>query len=189
MQFVTNLFDQANALLVSYLGDLGPLIAAGALGLLLVLVALPSILFKKKDPLDRIKEMRLGSDNRGDSATALRRGGKDERLDRFAQYLEPQDQAEYSAAQMTLVRAGYGGLSVGQVQAKVDLPASTLSHHLKRLIDQGLVRQERAGTSLICHAEYDAMNTLLGFLSHECCMGDVCPPAPGDAAADETSPA
>ncbi len=114
MQFVTNLFDQANALLVSYLGDLGPLIAAGALGLLLVLVALPSILFKKKDPLDRIKEMRLGSDNRGDSATALRRGGKDERLDRFAQYLEPQDQAEYSAAQMTLVRAGYR--SKGAVQ-------------------------------------------------------------------------
>lgn len=114
MQFVTNLFDQANALLVSYLGDLGPLIAAGALGLLLVLVALPTFLFKKKDPLDRIKEMRLGTDSSVDGGTVLRRGGKDTRLDRFAQYLEPQNQAEYSAAQLKLVRAGYR--SKGAVQ-------------------------------------------------------------------------
>lgn len=110
-------------------------------------------------------------------------------LDRAAHQLEALGNKTRLEIYRTLVRAGYGGLSVGQVQAKVDLPASTLSHHLKRLIDQGLVRQERAGTSLICHAEYDAMNTLLGFLSHECCMGDVCPPAPGDSAADETSPA
>ena len=69
----------------------------------------------------------------------------------------------------TLVRAGTGGLSVGQVQDRVGLPASTLSHHLKRLVDQGLVRQERSGTSLICHAEYPAMSALIGFLSDECC--------------------
>lgn len=69
----------------------------------------------------------------------------------------------------TLVRAGHAGLAVGQVQERVGLPASTLSHHLKRLIDQGLVRQERAGTSLICHAEYPAMTALMGFLADECC--------------------
>ena len=90
-----------------------PLIVAGALGLLLILVALPSILFRKKDPLDKLRDMRLGSDVT-DSAHALRRGGKDERLDRFAQYLEPQDQAEFSAAQLQLVRAGYR--SKGAVQ-------------------------------------------------------------------------
>ena len=59
----------------------------------------------------------------------------------------------------TLVRAGHGGLAVGQVQERVGLPASTLSHHLKRLVDQGLVRQERAGTSLICHAAISTPDT------------------------------
>jgi len=72
----------------------------------------------------------------------------------------------------TLVRAGMGGLSVGQIQDRVGLPASTLSHHLKRLVDQGLVRQERSGTSLICHAEYPAMSALIGFLSDECCADE-----------------
>jgi ArsR family transcriptional regulator, arsenate/arsenite/antimonite-responsive transcriptional repressor len=81
----------------------------------------------------------------------------------------------------TLVRAGHGGLAVGQVQERVGLPASTLSHHLKRLVDQGLVRQERAGTSLICHAEYPAMTALLGFLADECCADQGC--------ASSTSPA
>jgi ArsR family transcriptional regulator, arsenate/arsenite/antimonite-responsive transcriptional repressor len=72
----------------------------------------------------------------------------------------------------TLVRAGRSGMAVGQIQEQVGLPASTLSHHLKRLVDQGLVRQERAGTSLICHAEYAAMSGLLGFLADECCADE-----------------
>ena len=75
----------------------------------------------------------------------------------------------------TLVRAGSGGLSVGQVQDRVGLAASTLSHHMKRLVDQGLVRQERSGTSLICHAEYPAMLALIGYLADECCADELCP--------------
>jgi tight adherence protein C len=113
MTFLSGLYDSANAFIIAQLGEMGPLIVAGALGLLLILVALPSILFRKKDPLDKLKDMRLGSDVT-ESAHALRRGGKDERLDRFAQYLEPQDQAEFSAAQLQLVRAGYR--SKGAVQ-------------------------------------------------------------------------
>ena len=113
MKFFSNLFAEANALIVEHLGDLGPLIVAGGLGLLLILVALPSILFKKKDPLDRIREMHINQDH-GETPHSLRRGGKDERLNRFAQYLEPQDQAQFSAAQLQLVRAGYR--SKGAVQ-------------------------------------------------------------------------
>ncbi len=71
-----------------------------------------------------------------------------------------------------LVRAGAGGLAVGQLQTQVGMPGSTLSHHLKRLIDTGLVRQERAGTSLICHARYPAMAALLAFLTAECCADE-----------------
>lgn len=81
----------------------------------------------------------------------------------------------------TLVRAGRNGLAVGQIQEQVELPASTLSHHLKRLVDQRLVRQERAGTSLICHAEYPAMNALLGFLADECCADEGCGSSPAPA--------
>jgi ArsR family transcriptional regulator len=71
-----------------------------------------------------------------------------------------------------LVRAGINGLAVGQLQKRVGMPASTLSHHLKRLIDTGLLRQERAGTSLICHATYPAMDALLAFLTAECCADE-----------------
>lgn len=64
----------------------------------------------------------------------------------------------------TLARAGQDGLPVGALQQSVDVPASTLSHHLRRLIQTGLVAQERQATTLICRAVYPAMNDLLGFL-------------------------
>jgi tight adherence protein C len=104
--------DGINDDIVARFGELGPLIIVGFLGLLLVAVALPSILFKKKDPLEKIKAQRLGVETTKERK--LRIGGKDERLDRFAQYLEPQNQDEFSAAQMTMVRAGYR--SKGAVQ-------------------------------------------------------------------------
>ena len=68
-----------------------------------------------------------------------------------------------------LVRAGREGLPVGRLQAKIGIAASTLSHHLKRLIEAGLVTQERQATTLICRAHYPAMNALIGFLADECC--------------------
>ncbi len=70
----------------------------------------------------------------------------------------------------TLVRAGQNGLAVGQLQERIGIAASTLSHHLKRLIDTGLVTQERQATTLICRAHYPSMNALLGFLADECCI-------------------
>lgn len=68
-----------------------------------------------------------------------------------------------------LVRAGHEGLPVGEVQRRTGVPRSTLSHHLHKLIQVGLVRQEREATTLFCHAEYGAMDETLGFLSRECC--------------------
>jgi ArsR family transcriptional regulator, arsenate/arsenite/antimonite-responsive transcriptional repressor len=69
----------------------------------------------------------------------------------------------------TLVRAGESGLSVGRLQAKVGVAASTLSHHLQKLIQVELVNQERQGTTLICRANYDQMRALVGYLVDECC--------------------
>ena len=74
----------------------------------------------------------------------------------------------------TLVRAGQAGLPVGCLQEKLGIPASTLSHHLHRLILTGLVTQERQATTLISRANYPAMNTLLDFLVDECCADVGC---------------
>jgi len=76
-----------------------------------------------------------------------------------------------------LVKAGDAGMSVGKLQGKLDIAASTLSHHLKTLMIVGLVSQERQSTTLICRANYDMMRSLVGFLVEECCAESVCPPA------------
>ena len=68
-----------------------------------------------------------------------------------------------------LVRAGEPGLSVGKLQSRLAIAASTLSHHLKTLIVVGLITQERDGTTLICRANYQVMRGLVGFLVAECC--------------------
>jgi DNA-binding transcriptional ArsR family regulator len=77
-----------------------------------------------------------------------------------------------------LVRAGAEGLPVGSIQDKLGIPASTLSHHCKRLLDTGLLSQERHATTLICRAQYPAMQALLGYLADECCADGTCPPEP-----------
>lgn len=84
----------------------------------------------------------------------------------------------------TLVRAGGPGLAVGQLQEKIGVPPSTLSHHLKRLVANGLVSQERSGTTLTCRAMYPAMNRLIGYLADECCADQ---PARGAPAAEPAS--
>jgi Predicted transcriptional regulators len=76
-----------------------------------------------------------------------------------------------------LVRAGDEGMSVGNLQAKLEIAPSTLSHHLKALILVGLVTQERQSTTLICRANYNMMHSLVDFLVAECCADSAFPPA------------
>ncbi|HWE19797.1 MAG TPA: metalloregulator ArsR/SmtB family transcription factor [Hyphomicrobiaceae bacterium] len=73
-----------------------------------------------------------------------------------------------------LVRAGDPGLSVGKLQSRLSIPASTLSHHIKTLIIVGLVSQEREATTLICRANYTVMRGLVEFLVAECCTEADC---------------
>ncbi|ODT30352.1 MAG: transcriptional regulator [Kaistia sp. SCN 65-12] len=70
----------------------------------------------------------------------------------------------------TLVRAGGNGLPVGRLQERLEVAASTLSHHIRKLVEVGLVKQERQVTTLICRANYPTMNALVGYLADECCM-------------------
>ena len=70
----------------------------------------------------------------------------------------------------TLVRVGEAGIPVGQLQNRLGAAASTLSHHLQKLIQVGLVTQERQATTLICRANFVTMTGLVGYLTEECCV-------------------
>jgi ArsR family transcriptional regulator len=71
-----------------------------------------------------------------------------------------------------LVVAGRTGLTPGALVEHLDIPATTLSFHLKELTHSGLVTQERQGRYLIYHASFDRMNALLGYLTANCCQGE-----------------
>ncbi len=72
-----------------------------------------------------------------------------------------------------LVRAGSTGLAVGDIQSQLDIPGSTLSHHLSRMSKVGLMQQTRDGRTLYCTLDFAAMAQLLQFLYAECCAGEV----------------
>jgi ArsR family transcriptional regulator len=68
-----------------------------------------------------------------------------------------------------LVQTGDTGLSVGEIQVRLKIPASTLTHHVARLVQCGLVDQRREGRILVCTSDYQAMNSLIGYLQENCC--------------------
>ncbi len=68
-----------------------------------------------------------------------------------------------------LVRAGASGMGVGEVGRRLKIPGSTLSHHLVSLVRSGLVQQTRNGRGVTCNADYAKMDSLLGYLTEECC--------------------
>ena len=75
-----------------------------------------------------------------------------------------------------LVPAGRSGLAVGDIQERLAIPASTLSHHISRLIQVDLVAQARQGRKLICRANYRRMEDVLSFLTRNCCVADGAAP-------------
>lgn len=68
-----------------------------------------------------------------------------------------------------LLAAHPRGMPAGAIQAELDIPASTLSHHLEKLKQAGVVRVRREGTYLWYSADTDALEELLSFLYAECC--------------------
>lgn len=105
MEFINTI----NQMLVDKLGPLGPLIAIGGLGLVLIVLTLPTILVRPADPLDKLRESTREAQRKKPEETAktLRHRGKNDKLDKFANFLEPQNEAEMSAARLQMVRAGY----------------------------------------------------------------------------------
>ncbi|MBS1254636.1 MAG: HTH-type transcriptional repressor CzrA [Deltaproteobacteria bacterium] len=70
-----------------------------------------------------------------------------------------------------LVQAGEDGVPVGRIQEEVGIPASTLSHHLSHLKSVGLIHQRREQTSLWCVMNYTQLESVIAFLTNECCLG------------------
>src|SRR5580658_8911821 len=68
-----------------------------------------------------------------------------------------------------LLSAHPEGMIVGDIGGELRIPASTLSHHLEKLKNDGLVKFRREGTYLWYSANADVLQELLGFLYAECC--------------------
>ena len=71
-----------------------------------------------------------------------------------------------------LVKAGQAGAPVGEIQQALEVPGSTLSHHITRLVTVGLVTQRREGRTLYCVPQFDALNELIDFLREQCCVNE-----------------
>src|ERR1700681_1129862 len=98
---------------------------------------------------------------KSDAVAALAALAQDNRLDVFR----------------LLVQAGPEGMAAGQVAATLGLAPNTLTFHFDRLRQSGLVTVRRDGRSMIYAARYETMNSLLGFLTENCCQGVPCAPA------------
>lgn len=70
----------------------------------------------------------------------------------------------------TLVRAGDDGLSIGELQRRLELAASTHAHHLGALVKAGLVLQERRGREVICTAAFATVRGVGTYLTDQCCV-------------------
>lgn len=61
------------------------------------------------------------------------------------------------------------GMVAGEIGEELEIPTSTLSHHLEKLRNEELVQVRREGTFLWYSANADTLRELLGFLYAECC--------------------
>jgi tight adherence protein C len=97
------------SVLAALSGPDGPIYLAGAAGVALVLIALPAVMTRKAEPLDRIARQRSAAAcvERSDDARLSRHGERNAHLAKYAQYLEPEDVEERTKTRTMLMRAGY----------------------------------------------------------------------------------
>ena len=76
-----------------------------------------------------------------------------------------------------LVQAGPAGLAAGDLAERLGISPPALSFHLRGLAQAGLVRPRQQGRFIYYSAAYDAMQSLVDFLTENCCSGSSCAPA------------
>src|SRR5450755_4127683 len=92
-----------------------------------------------------------------------------EKIAKYADMLSAMGTEPRLRIMQLLLSAHPEGLIVGEIQEELDIPNSTLSHHLDKLKGEGLVDVRRESTFLHCTANTDALQELLQFLYAECC--------------------
>ncbi|NDV01794.1 type II secretion system F family protein [Pseudoroseicyclus tamaricis] len=99
-----------NDTLIAPLGPLGPVMLAGAAGIVLILVALAFLIRREKDPLDKLKDSNTTpkvTTAPGKDKLRAASNGRGDKLERYSNFLEPQSEEEFSASRLKLLQAGY----------------------------------------------------------------------------------
>ena len=99
---------------------------------------------------------------RNDAVRALSALAQESRLEAFRQ----------------LIQAGAGGLAAGDLASRLGISPPALSFHLKALVHAGLATSRQDGRFVYYSADYDAMQSLIGYLTENCCGGKSCAPVP-----------
>ncbi|WP_099826690.1 type II secretion system F family protein [Oceaniglobus indicus] len=94
-------------MLTDKLGPAGPLYAVGGLGLLLVALTLPVLMKRRADPLDKLAKARRAESEKQGKGVSLRNSSKTDKLEKYSNFLEPQNDEEYSSVRLKLMQAGY----------------------------------------------------------------------------------
>lgn len=92
-----------------------------------------------------------------------------EQITRYADMLAAMGTEPRLRIMQLLLTAHPEGMIVGDIGGELEIPSSTLSHHLEKLKNENLVKVRREGTFLWYSANADALQELLGFLYAECC--------------------
>lgn len=99
--------EAIQTMITDALGPFGPLMIVGLLGVFLILMTLPILLKREEDPLDKLKANSRGTDNKTAKGEKLRTASSKDKLEKYSNFLEPQNEEEYSAAKLKLMQAGY----------------------------------------------------------------------------------
>ncbi len=91
------------------------------------------------------------------------------KLERHAEQLAALGHVARLSILRHVVQAGTDGVTTTELQSRVDIPWTTLNHHLDRLIEAGLVAARKEGKSVVHTADYAALRALTDFLWEDCC--------------------
>ena len=101
------MLDQLTGTLTDQLGPFGPLIAVGTLGVVLILICIPILIKQSQDPLEKLKKANNSGKAPDSGKDRLRAKSRNEKLEKYATFLEPQDEKALSKMRLTLMQAGY----------------------------------------------------------------------------------
>jgi ArsR family transcriptional regulator, arsenate/arsenite/antimonite-responsive transcriptional repressor len=104
-----------------------------------------------------------------EKARPAKRKHNSEQIVRFADMFSAMGTEPRLRIMRLLLAAHPQGMVVGEIGSELEIPSSTLSHHLDKLKNEDLVTVRREGTFLWYSANLDALEELLGFLYAECC--------------------